>query len=456
MREGRYFICTVVVTCVTLLLDTVTSKQLRKTMKIWQLVEAKCVFMGRYGSTRSQATGSLYHQVDWSSAEHRDRFGNMKLSFIGLLEQGHRKATEMIDVSDSRITESISAQVVTNHTFSLQEDFRENFDLRLPSSAHMVYFYVCDHHHSTAAAYKEKLAASRTESSPDLHNSGMNLYLDLSFFDIDSRHHSIEEEHISTISTCLCSLFLLLFVIVLRRLIQMWKTDDTSDDPVMVFCCVLGIMVCCLACKMAAFWLGSAGLTAHTYFELVHRILFMAGDGLLCVFLILLSKGWGVTKSEELLDKGAEILLGVGLLVARYTWCLIGNFLESERDDLFHLYDGWTGKLEILNLLVFFIWCHISFKREQILKSVGLSRLRLSLITSSFLLYLLRPLMVLISITCATVENQHQLSFTATLGSNFLSCLSFCFILLPRKGIYMRVSSSNKPELELEANSKLS
>jgi Rhodopsin-like GPCR transmembrane domain len=433
-----------------------TSKQIKKQVKIWEFTEAKCVFVGRYGTTLSRAECTAAHKIDWKNDQDRQSFGNMRVSLIGLFEKGHRKATDLIDVSDPLIIDKISAQVVLNYTLQLLSDGTQTFDVMIPEPNRLVYFYLCDNHHSVASAYKSKLEVSREQARPDLHGSGLNLAIDLDLVDSSARHHSVEEEHTFVISAVFFVAFVVLFVLTLRRIIILLRADERGDEPLQVLCCVLGILTTCAACKMAGFWLYSAGnRTVSAYFELVHRVLFMAGDGLLCVFLILLSKGWGVGADEDLLDRGLEFIIGFLLVVARYTWCLIGYFVEAEQDELFHLYDGWTGKLEILNLFAFYIWFQISLKKEAALKSEKLTQLGKILNISSYLLYLLRPMLVVLFISLSLPEQQHALSLITTYASSYLSCALFCWTILPKNGVYMKVSTSNQPELELATNTKI-
>lgn len=453
MSQARSFIITMRLSLLLLIFAIVSPKKFGKDIKLWHFTEAKCAYLGRYGSHLPQATCSVIHKVDWSKNEDRERFGDFKASLIVLKEAGHHKATEMLDVSNPHIIENLRAEVLLTQQIPLQTDATDRFSLQ--SGSGLMYFYLCDDGHSISAAYKSKLQASREEQRPDLHTSGLNLSIELDLVDEQARHHSLEEEHTFRICAVFFGLFLGLFVLGLKRTLSVWREQELTDEPLLVMCCILAVLCASSVCKMTGFGLYSAGVQSHTYFELVHRILFMAGDGLLCVFLIMLSKGWGAVAGLDLCDEGGQVLMGIFLLIARYTWCLIGYFVEYEDDDLFHLYDGWSGKLEIANLLAFFLWFRFSMRKQTTLSDPALNPYKHHLEISSILLYLLRPTSIIFFMLLADRESQHEWGLITTLGSSWLACCAFSRTLFTAKGTYMRVAVSNKPALELPATNKL-
>ena len=141
-----------------------------------------------------------------------------------------------------------------------------------------------------------------------------------------------------------------------------YKRNEDIDYPLILIAVSMGLQMLGLLFKLYHFWVYSrTGEDLHAL-EVVSRVWNLASDLSLTGLFIMLSKGWGVSDVKFVDNHEAEIVLGGFLLVLRYIWVLLGFFLEYRHESVFHIYDGVTGKLELLNTIIFYIWFYLSIK----------------------------------------------------------------------------------------------
>jgi hypothetical protein len=300
-----------------------------------------------------------------------------------------------------------------------------------------------------SASSTEKLWNDKTMS---LH-SGSILRLKLSVVDEKMFHHSLEAYHTGRITMGFLVLYFLLFVFIFLKHRKYHSMNESVDHPLISITSVIGCQFVSLSFKMGHFIIyGNVGYD-YGFFDLFYKLTYMLSDGIMCYFFLLMSKGWGIKTVHFIEDYELETALGIVIWLCRYLWIVVGYFTENQKDILFHMYDGTTGKLEIFNLIGLYVWFILSMRRSELSTSEKYKTFGFQLKLLATAYFCARPICVLFIYSIEKV-NQHELSLMVTLVSHLIVCTVLSLILTNKRGVYMNYSMSNG--IELTGNTKIS
>lgn len=461
-----------------ILLQQILSKDVQQDVRIWQFHKSNCLFITRFGTPRLKGHIFFEHEIDWRSDDERVLFGDIRGDILILDEKGDLLIKELLNRMETDIAKKVDpTHLIGKFTVSLFENKVDHFEYELKHARELYYFYFCDHEQEIFSSYQRKLekyrsdgkirhqiktsgenkSASSTEhlwndKTMSLH-SGSFLRLKLSVVDEKMFHHSLEAYHTGRITMCFLALYFFLFLFIFLKHRKYHSLNESVDHPLVSITSVIGCQFVSLSFKMGHFIIyGNVGYD-YGFFDLFYKLTYMLSDGILCYFFLLMSKGWGIKTVHFIEDYELETALGIVIWLCRYLWIVVGYFTENQKDILFHMYDGTTGKLEIFNLIGLYVWFILSMRRSELstrekYKAFGF---QLKLLATAY--FCARPICVLFIYSIEKV-NQHELSLMVTLVSHLIVCSVLSLILTNKRGVYMNYSMSNG--IELTGNTKIS
>jgi len=430
-------------------------KEVKKVIRLWDFAKQNCVFLTKFGVEYEHGKLELYHGVNFKNEEDRRKYGDMRLLLLVVNHKGHLDIMSQLEAKSNDVFREISGKgnVEFDVMYHLMEDTTHYLHTRFTNPAHLYYFYACDSLQQITNTYKRYEEDKTKESQANYsHNMLLSpfetlaLTLRLTLTDSYDQHHSAEERHTGKITAFFFIVEIFLIIYIIAKIRTFARRNEELDHPLVLVAVIEVLMALSLLSKFAHFWAFSKSGQNLELFDICAKIFFMASDGLLCLFFLMMSKGWGVSKIHLVFDYELELVLGILLLVARYAWVLVGHFVQKGDDDIFHMYNGVCGKLELFNLLVFYLWFVISLGQSALFAQPKYENLKKMLHFLGVVNYVVRPVLVILAEGVA-VHNQHQYALVVTLGTNVLACALLSFIFTKERGTYMRVSISNGIEL---------
>ena len=469
-------------TFVILLVNIILCKESQRDLRMWQFHNTDCQYMMRFGTPRQNGHLFFEHDVDWRSDEERQLYGNIRGEVLILDQEGDRVMKDMLAKEEKDALKAVHEEnVVGRYIIGLFENRVDHYEFRLKESNKLYYFYFCDYNKEIIQSYQRKLekyredaknsnmAGSQTTSASDSDgtrtikqtwtggptslSTGTVVKYKITIVDDEMYHHSIEAYNTGRISTVFLVLYLVLFLFVYLKHRKYRQQNETVDHPLFSITSVVGCQLISISFKMASYIIyGNVGYD-FGFFDLFHKLMFMLSDGILCYFFLLMSKSWGMKIVHFIDDYELETAFGIVIWLCRYLWIIVGYFTENMHDNMFHMYDGVTGKLEIVNLIGIYIWFVFSMKRSDLSTKEKFKKFGNQLRFLAAVYFCARPLSV-VFIYMVDKVHQHELSLIVTLTSHLLASAVLSLILTNKKGVYMNYSMSNG--LELTGNTKIS
>ena len=237
-----------------------------------------------------------------------------------------------------------------------------------------------------------------------------------------------------------------LLIFDVRKLVQQYKRAEALDYPLLFIAIIAGLQMVGIILKFIHFQIYSETGEEYELLDIASRIWYLCADILTCSLLLIMSKGWGIAKVSLYDDYEIEFVMGLLLMTLRYVWVILGFFVESGSDDLYNIYDGYTGKCELINTVFFFAWFAVSINSVEIFKAFKYQKLKNILLTYGTLLLLVKPVLILL-IYMFDEEHQHLLSNLVSFLAHFVVLSLMAASFTKKKGEYMKAALSNSVEL---------
>jgi len=442
-------------------LATVLTKKAKISIDAWDFANTNCVLLTRFGSEMRHSHLKLRHKVNWIKEEERQAWGNSSIELLIVTEAGHKKIQELTKTFEMDIHSKVIAHIGDKKVISILNDHEEDIDLILPRGDSLYFFYVCDYHNQISRNYKAKLDKYRSEqakTNEDNPTISARLYSSISLAagtkieirailrEASEYYHSIEERHLVKITSTFLVLYGIIAIHLIQRLLSLHKKNETDDHPLLLVGLSVLMMLFSVANKLVHFAVYSrTGHDLH-FFELTSRVFYVFSDSVLFLFFILMSKGWGLGAINPLSEYLVESVGAIVLLLARFVWVIYGHYFERKSEDVYHMYDGISGKLELLNLVVLYFWYFSSVTTQPLFSQPKYKGLKIQLHLLTALAYILRAGGILL-IDLLSREYQHGYSWICTLGTHWMTCALLSAMFTHSRGTYMRVSISNGIEL---------
>lgn len=461
----------VVCLILTCLLASAIAKNYEGQIDFSKFNSSQCVYFGRYGSdTRKYAVQIHSRVIGVYGVERQDYKKNLTLRVVGVNEVTHSQLKERLErKKEKNEYTDIGTSKMPFVEFSLREDGTILEKIQ-HSEIGIHYFYLCD----GEGDIKEYIKSSESEEKAEHEKDDSTGFLGkligkifrikatsveyrISLMSItDSEimyHHSIEQSQTDKV----CFIFFILFACLAyylgKKIKKYYAHNEKVDYPLLLIALSVALQNISLVWKVFHYWyFSSSGEDSH-FLEISCRIFNLFSDIILSTLLIMMSKGFGVIDVDFVSDYVAEFAIGLAILAFRYIWVFIGLIYMRNDDNVYHIYDGITGKLELLNTVVLYIWFVFSLSMVKMFSTTKFINLRLQLLFYGTLYLCISPVLILL-VYFLDPMHQHQLSTIIALGSQFVVCGLMSFSFTNKKGVYMNISLSNS--LELGGDTKLS
>lgn len=443
----------------------VEAKESEGVLKDWMFTNNHCFLMTRYGTDSGKVHLKLKYSINFPNQDLRNQASPLHASLLVVDETGHRMVGKMAQDGVKDIPSKLESMHSKNSivTFVLDligsDVFTTNFDL--PKSKSLYFFYVCDHDQEINKYYNNKLTKFRKhlteggnsnmvngENAGNFHDiltSGSELSYSISLTDGENLHHSIEEQLLGRLSGVFALIYLIITAAIFRKMSAAWKLNAKLDHPsAMLFFISLMQLLSTLFKTFHAALYSSAGQDVR-FLDFMNQFCFMLSDSLLCAMLLLLSKGYGISVIHIVFDFEVESSIAVVLMVCRYIWTCLWFSNAKDNHDIFHMYDGLVGYLEIANLVVFYLWFLGSLANSQCFKKDKLPTLKKNIFIVGTVYFCIRPALLVILLM---IPRHHQLavSLGLTLVSHSIPLIATSYIIANDKG-YRSVAVSGLSEL---------
>jgi hypothetical protein len=428
------------------------------------------VFVTRFGVAEKYGVFEIDSKVTGQYEKERMKEGvkNLSLSLVVVDKATHEIIRQMKEQENPAVFTRVKDRISLEFKIELQEDKHHQFWFMLDKGLH--FFYFCDATGEIVEYSKSVLANHATNSSDSSEGSltemAKKLFTQMSLAttfrynleiltDLTNSyvHHSAEEKNTASVLGGLLCFGLLACGLLLRKLIRYYRANEKIDHPILTVLLSLCFQQIGVIFKLVHFFFYSTTGEDYQALEVVSRLWSLLADICLCLVFLLMSKGWGLVQVSVLDEYEIEFVVGCFLLCLRYIWMMLGFFLEYGSEDVYHIYDGWTGKLELLNTFVLFFWFFFSLRSCSVFTSQKFRNMADQLMVFGTIYLFLRPLLILLVYLFDPI-NQHIFAIAASFGSHLLICCILGYSFTNKKGVYMRISMSNG--IELTGNTKIS
>lgn len=441
-----------------IVMHAINSKAVSGMLKDWIFTNNHCFIMTRYGS-KTGVNIEVEVKAECNPSMHAnimvvDEIGHRMIDRMAI-EGVPDIAKVMLDLHGNHVDQHVLIDLAKNDPVSLK--------LNLSNKDELYYYYICDHDLQINAYYKQKLDVFRSQlnSPPAGESEGITTAAVDRFQEIlhacsdisyrlqltngSSHHHSSEEDYVGIISLVFTVVYSVLAVEVGCRLCRAYKTSGQLDHPVAMLMSVAFMQFCSTLFKsLHALQYSPTGQDWSTL-DVLNRGCYVLADGGLCLLLLLMTKGYGVAQIHLVLDFELELVVGVVLLALRYVWVFVLYYRESDSHDLFHMYDGWLGILELLNLAVFYSWFLGSLAASPVFQKDKLDSLKKTIFKVGSLYFLLRPVMLL---TLLILPQGQKLAISLTIALVSHAIPLVCAVQLTTSGLqYKTAAISRRTEL---------
>lgn len=460
-----------VVAIILMLCTCFQAKKFANKIDFSTLNETDCVYVGKYGSESGKYGLEINHHTYGVFASERQNL-NQSLTFsiklVILDGEKNKEAKKLLQDGQKEIYQRLGGKNLPQIDVDLMSDgiFYTSFK---QEETGIHYFYFCDGLKMVKKYMKEDAAEKEAqEEDPGLGGIFSNLLggifrmrattfdykIDITTVDESNRryHHSIEQRQTDKICLVFFFLFAYLIVYLGKKIRKYYNDNEKVDYPLLLIALSVILQNFSLIFKFIHFWMvSSSGEESHGL-DIGSRMWNLFSDMVLSTLLIMMSKGFGVVEVDFISDYIAEFAIGIAILAFRYIWVFLGLILKRDDDEVFHIYDGVTGILELLNTIVLFVWFISSLNLVKIFKSSKFANLRMQLAAYGSIYLCLSPVLILL-VYFLDPMHQHQLSTFIALASQLIVCSMMAISFTNKKGVYMNISLSNS--LELIGNTKL-
>lgn len=470
MEQSTWTVSRSFMVCLVLLATMAEGKIFESSIGFDKFFKYGCQFVTKYGAIGGRFAVRLEYNIIGKFAAERSKELSESTSFeiklIAVGREGHKKLTSLIEQETPDSYERIKNEIQKEITLNIIND-GVDFQKYEMKGTGIQFFYFCDHL-GKVKKYQESKNKDNAKSQEEFkqkvseggdflkeimsifsHGSSFKYKLELMSNEGDSElfsHHSIEEHgHFSTLFVFFCMFGGLLYY-VSKKTKDFYKSNEALDYPLMVVSCSLILHMLGLLNKFIQVWLYSRSGNKFEFVSVMSRLWYLAGDVLMSFLLIVMTKGWGISEVSLFDDYEIEFVIGILLVVLRYLWVVLGFFVDSDNEDIFHIYDGITGKFELLNTLVLFGWFIYSIQSSKLFKAQKLQKWKQQLILYGISLFLIKPFFILLTYLLH-YESQYMWSTLISYSCYFAVCFLMSMTMTDRRRAYMKVALSNLTEL---------
>ena len=441
------------------------AKQFDGTLVFAALGVRDCNFIGKYGSENARyAVEVKYYSIGAFKQAQEDLIKDNEMVSLKLVAFD-REQHEWIQKAFSESKEDIFKGAIKAETPTITLDLRTDMDYFgrfVHPKRGIHYFYFCDDQHEIKSYMGHQVGE---EAQNESVNEGIFSAIKSLIFKANHSavvyklrlmseaesshhyHHSIEQSQTDTICLLLFFFNACIFVYLVLKIRNYYSNNEKVDYPLLVIAMSVMFQNVGLIFKFIHFWILSASGDDVRGLEIGSRMWSLFADVSLCLLLIFMSKGFGVIDVDFARDYVAEFAGILLLCAARYVWILIGYINHTENEDVYHIYDGTTGKLELLNTIALYFWFMSSINLVAVFKQSKFLNLKLQLIVYATIYLCCTPVAILL-VYWLDPMHQHQLSTALSLGSHMLVCAIAGLSFTNKRGVYMKISTSNSIELD--------
>lgn len=314
---------------------------------------------------------------------------------------------------------------ITNSKFGINTENRDKDPVEY-------FFYLCD--------------CNRDFQNLIHQSNKISLSYTVRITDEDSNHHGAESAGITKVISFFILIFgSLLFYGILTAYENKLK-NDVYDYPYVGIISIPFIMLCGLFLKLIHNLAYGYNGTGISLLEIISRCWLMAADSALSFLLILMIRGWG-TKFVMLGQEYEKVLVCILLtILARYGWTVHAWWQYHE--DVYHIFDGIAGRLEIGISVVKYIWFILFWRMGSLGSSRKYKQFSKMLFCLASLLFFVRPLAV-ISIGWFDEVRRYSMSLFGILAANAFVVLILLVIFGKEDGLYMKVAFSGRVKIQM-------
>lgn len=262
----------------------------------------------------------------------------------------------------------------------------------------------------------------------------------------DHLHHGVEQRHTNSLLSIMVLFYLGLFAYGVRQSIVLYKRNEVIDKPLLMSVISSGAQMIGILFKFGHFRIYSTTGEDEHVLDVVSRLWYIGADVLLSILLLMMTKGWGIVTFSLYDDYEFEFVTGLLLMALRYVWILLGFFIEASHEDAYNIYDGYTGKFELVNTVVLFVWFLVSLTSSEVFKAYRHQRLKLQLLMYGGLFLLVKPVLILL-VYLMNEENQHFTSNLIAFSAHLITLALLTDTFSSKKSAYMKVALSEASEL---------
>lgn len=451
---------------------SVSSKSVEGTIKFEQFRKHACQFVTKYGALNGQYVVDLKYYLYGKFAT--ERFSEMsdadthEVSLVAVSRQTHIRLKELIENGVTDVWERIAHNLEKEIKLDIMNDGKVvHRYTHQDSDIH--YFYFCDHsakvrHYQTK---KHNMVLEKQKQNSEELNKGIdvasifNKIVDLfghsSSFKYELMlvsdaekdqfiHHSLEQRGTHTLLLVFYLMFVVLFTFLVKKMVGLYKTNEAIDHPLLVIAVTLGLQIIGMMINFIHFSIYSSSGNDLQFLNIFARLWYLAADALISMLLIMMSKGWGIAKVSLFDDYEIEFVIGILLLSLRYLWVILGFFVDIESEEVLHVFDGVTGKLELINTLVLYAWFMFSISSSDLFKAYKLQSWKQQLTLYSTLLLFVKPVVILL-VYFTNHHDQHLYSNLVSYVCYFTVCLLLTYKMTDIQAEYLKVAVSNAGDL---------
>lgn len=464
---------TLILTILMIMNQVTDAKAVEGTITFEEFRKHECKFVTKYGAIGGKFLLDMKYYLNGNFAQAR--YAEMsdadthELALIAVNRQTHLRITDLIRKNVLDIWSSIKDDLEKEIKLDIMND-GSLFHRYTHESSDIHYYYFCDHSSKLRqfeskkqeeAAEKQREADQKLKEGLDvttMFNKVLDWFGHSSTFRYDLKlmtdseheqfsHHSVEQNGTNWLLSIFSTLFLALFIYLIRRLVSLYKANEHLDHPLLIISITLGLHLVGMIINFVHFSIYSSTGNDFQFLNVFARLWYLAADALISMLLIMMSKGWGIANVSLFDENEIEFVIAILLLTLRYLWVVLGFFADVESEEIFHVFDGITGKLELLNTLVLFGWFMYSITTSDLFKAYKYQKWKQQLTLYSTLLLFIKPAFILL-IYLTSQHNQHFYSHLASHLSYFAVCLLITYKMTDLRAPYLKVAVSNASELK--------
>ena len=261
------------------------------------------------------------------------------------------------------------------------------------------------------------------------------------FAGLKSGYHGADEKYILEFLILFLVLFLGLLGFGLSKIYKYFTKKEEMDYPILLAVGCIPMQVLSLTAKLGHNMFVLIFGDGLDFLEGLSRIWHMVGELSLSLFLVLLALGFGtVFDNVSTKELQPQLIISLCLVVLRYFLEIIGNFV-NDHEDIYHVYQGWTGNLQLIINLFVFGWFMHNIKKSPLSRIPKYKGFKNVLTWLCSIYFLARPLLILFT-ELLDPKDRNLVATVSSFGAIFWVNLVLIIILTNKKGVYQSVSFS--------------